>query len=391
MILRGLLVGDHILGHAADSHADWCAAYGRLGAFRIIGASAIGKLHIRDVRSRDDAFTVRTAGEWLAVAVSDGVGSQKYSRYGATYAVSVLSEYLLREALGMGSTFENKAKDDQPISAEEDTSASNKCDKQDIQTNVSGKGIIMRLFGAKSCEPEDKLEQFISAFKLPNSVIPSPDAKTEAGTLTWHCNQIVESVSSDILKASSVSPLVAEDLKMEECIHHAFSLTRQGLDQFSRLHGLDLRKVQCTLLGLLLNTRTGALGVGQLGDGLIAALDCSLGAQELIDAPSPGEVGEVYVLTQSDWERYLAIRILSPQESKKIKTLFLMTDGVAEDYTHTPPPDIFQRWVQDVDREMRAEEQNLPQSATRLLRWLASYEVPGSWDDRTLVVILRDT
>jgi hypothetical protein len=31
MDLRGLVVGDRILGVAADSHADWCAGYGRLG------------------------------------------------------------------------------------------------------------------------------------------------------------------------------------------------------------------------------------------------------------------------------------------------------------------------------------------------------------------------
>jgi hypothetical protein len=38
---------------------------------------------------------------------------------------------------------------------------------------------------------------------------------------------------------------------------------------------------------------------------------------------------------------------------------------------------------------MRKKE-SLPQTATRLLRWLATYEVRGSWDDRTLVVVMRN-
>ena len=67
-----------------------------------------------------------------------------------------------------------------------------------------------------------------------------------------------------------------------------------------------------------------------------------------------------------------------------------MTDGVAEDCIHPPPHDIFQRWSRDIDRELRKDEP-MPQIATKLLRWLASYEVKGSWDDRTLVTVLRSS
>lgn len=55
---RGFVVGDRILGQTADSHADWCAAYGEWGGYRFIGASAIGKLHLRENRPRDDAFAM---------------------------------------------------------------------------------------------------------------------------------------------------------------------------------------------------------------------------------------------------------------------------------------------------------------------------------------------
>ena len=122
MTIRGFVVGDRILEQAADSHADWCAAYGRLGAYRFIGASAIGKLHIRDSRPRDDAFAVRSAGEWLAVAVSDGMGSKKQSRYGASFAVEALCEHLLREAIGVNTTPETESAESQPKTNGDDKS-----------------------------------------------------------------------------------------------------------------------------------------------------------------------------------------------------------------------------------------------------------------------------
>lgn len=90
MTQRGFVVGDRIIGSTADSHADLCAGYGEIGMFRFVGASVIGKSHIRDGSPRDDAFAVRSAGEWLAVAVADGMGSRKRSRYGASYAVEAL-------------------------------------------------------------------------------------------------------------------------------------------------------------------------------------------------------------------------------------------------------------------------------------------------------------
>ena len=108
-----------------------------------------------------------------------------------------------------------------------------------------------------------------------------------------------------------------------------------------------------------------------------------------MDAPVPEEAGAVYAITKSDWEKCLRVRALSPQEASGLTTLYLMTDGVAEDCIHSPPEDILQRWARDIDQELR-KENALSQTATRLLHWLATYEARGSFDDRTLVVVLRD-
>ncbi len=394
MQYRGFVVGDRILGLAADSHADWCAAYGQWGVYRFVGASAIGKLHLRDARPRDDAFAIRAAGVWLAVAVSDGVGSRKHSRYGASFVVEALCEQLLREATGVASPPETQPVESTPATDADDKPIQAETIFQQKEAARSERGFLTRLLGRVSAQaaPQAEVSYPLPAFDVPLVSAPSDEAATACGTLTWHWQPPARAgegeSSSETVGSAEASLSLPSDIS-EESIRRAFQRTRQGLEQFAQSRGLALRELHCTLLGMLLNTQTGAVAVGHIGDGLIAVLHPGLGAHPLVEAPTPGEVGETYVLTQSDWENYLAVRYLSTQETAGFTTFYLMTDGVADDCTHPPPEDIFQRWARDIDRELRKEEP-LPQTATRLLRWLASYEVKGSWDDRTLVVVMRN-
>ena len=375
MLSRGFIVGDRILGLSADSHADWCAAYGQRGQYRFVGASAIGKLHLREDRPRDDAFAIRTAGPWLAVAVSDGVGSRQHSRYGSSFAVEALCEHLLREALGIASSRQQLA-EKQPTAQQNDKPV-----QKEAETKPHQSGWLSSLIG-RFLTPQREQITLPVAFEVPSLIPPSDEQTIACGTLVWYlppAQKPRKEMSNEPQSTSVVD---------EEAIRHAFRRTWSDLEQFALLRGFQLRDLHCTLLGMLLNTETGAVAAGHIGDGLIAALHPGLGAYPIVEAPTPSEVGETYVFTQSNWEEHLAVRVLSPEEAAGITTFYLMTDGVADDCTHPPPEDIFQRWAKDIDREMRKEEP-LPQKATRLLRWLATYEVRGSWDDRTLVVVMK--
>ena len=93
---QGFAIGDRILGLSGDTHPDWSVAHAVLQSYQIIGASAAGKLHLAKGTPRDDAFAIRSYGPWLAVGVSDGVGSRPLSRYGATYVAEALASLLLR-------------------------------------------------------------------------------------------------------------------------------------------------------------------------------------------------------------------------------------------------------------------------------------------------------
>ena len=344
---------------------DWCASYGQLGLYRFVGASAAGKLHLRDFRPRDDAFAIRSAGPWIAAAVSDGVGSLKLSRYGSTYAVEALCEHMLREVSKFDSVMEN-----------EDI----KREKQDVvkklQTGLS-------FPDNKESNSIKEIFSFFPAFESASVTAPSNETNRGCGTMIWH-RYLSETKTENVEKVVNKNI----SINLNECIRNSFYNTRQGIEQFAQMWKVSLRDFHCTLLGILINTKTGMVSAGQIGDGLIASFHPEKGASYLLNVPDPGEPGEVYVLTQKDWEKYFVVTHLSSEESEGIVTFYLMSDGVSEDCTHPPPSNIFHHWAEDINRELRKEEP-LSQIASRLLQWLSTYEVSGSWDDRTLVVIMK--
>lgn len=384
----GFVVGDRILGQASDTHPNWCAGYGRVGEYVLIGASAIGNMHLREKRPRDDAFAIRSAGAWVAVAVADGVGSRPYSRYGSSYAVEALCEQLLREALGV-SKQPDLGKDALKEQVEIEIHTPPKMKTSHKPKPLILVQLLLRI-ASWMIQPSHSTQSNADVLvndrvELPDperSVLVNPTEGNEHGTICWQCEW-------DTIGDVSVpqNPSRSTNLS-EDAILRAFQRTRLGLEQFVQSRGLNLSDVSCTLQGLLLNTETGVVAVGHIGDGLIATLHQGLGAHPLVTPPRPGATGETFVFTQKDWQEHLSVRYLNSQESVGITTFYLMTDGVADDCIHPPPEDIFQRWARDIDRELRKHEQ-LSQTAARLLYWLANYKARGSWDDRTLVVILR--
>jgi serine/threonine protein phosphatase PrpC len=89
-----------------DKHTEYDTSSGRSPeGLKIIGARARGKKHKHEGTNCDDWFAYDTTGPWTVIAVSDGAGSKKFSRVGAKAActaavkrlVEDLSEHLLTE------------------------------------------------------------------------------------------------------------------------------------------------------------------------------------------------------------------------------------------------------------------------------------------------------
>jgi serine/threonine protein phosphatase PrpC len=378
---RGIIVGDRLISNV-DTHADWCAAFGSCQQYDIVGASAIGHLHVHQQLSRDDAFLIRTADEWIAVAVADGVGSRRSSRYGATYAVGALCEFLLRAIQGESNAGSSV------VAAQPTVTTTREEASPDRQDDVKPSVVAAQPTSMTPREETDKcrdnkynlLAQPI--LKTPQS-IDSHSAEEDSsdtlelsrvtcGTLTW-------------LQPSQRTTSETSAEVTDEKIRWAFRETRRGLEQFARSRQVAIHDISCTLLGLLFNTRTGLIAVGQIGDGLIVGSWRGEDTQILVDAPQPDAVGEVYTIAHNRWENYLAVKVISQHNTDPVEALYLMTDGVADDCF--PPVDLLKKWSCAVTSHLR--NQKPFQAAKSLVHWLGTYKTKASWDDRTLVVILR--
>jgi len=67
-----------------DKHVEaWSEAAEAPGGWKLLGARVRGKKHKHEGTNGDDWFEFRVAGPWSIIAVADGAGSRKFSRVGA--------------------------------------------------------------------------------------------------------------------------------------------------------------------------------------------------------------------------------------------------------------------------------------------------------------------
>lgn len=322
-------IGDKIPHTLGDKRQDNLGESAETAPFCVIGASARGSLHSHNYAPRDDAFAARFNGTWLVVAVADGAGSRSLSRHGASFLANKLCLRLLQTARAIEVT---------------DHRTAFKIDNQ--QTN----NVVERY---TSSERNGSIQRLGEVGVVDNK----PDTKGQ------------------------------NDL---QCITlKAFRNARIDLGRFAKRNGVSLQEFHSTLLGLILNTETMEMGIGQVGDGLILGLDCEENAIILAEPPSSDDPAASYFITQEDWEQYLYVKGMTGKEVNHFSTFYLMTDGVANDCQYGPPADILEIWARDIDREIRLLP-SLKATADRLKNYLANYKAKSSFDDRTLVVIYRN-
>lgn len=287
------------------------------GSYSVAGASVIGRLHVSNKVSRDDAFSVRTKGAWIIAAVADGVGSKEKSRYGAAFAVNRIS-----------------------------------CNLFECLSNIRA-----------------------SASTL---------IQTNEITKMAECPY---SISTDGINLSISNGELAKDLIVE-----ALAKTRRDLTKFAKQQGWSLKEISCTLLVLVVNLESAEVWVAQIGDGLILGLTNENEAKPLVDCDFPNEdepTSATFVITQDNWYQHLKIAGIKPKEIAKLKTIYLMTDGVADDCQYPPPENILQLWANQMDKRIRDFS-----SPTEAANWLCDHYLAcaprGNFDDRTLVILYRN-
>ncbi len=403
-MLTGFAIGDRGIGAAGDTHSAWMMAYAEVGSYRIVGASAVGQLHLSRNLPRDDAFVIRAAGPWLSVAVADGVGSRPLSRYGATYTVESLTSLALRSLmpplnvpdhrLSMGQAAHNAAPAHTTRGAGEPHAPP-----------AIIEDLALRPWQRFTLAPDaDQTDREATAFQS------SPEQFQQVGSVGWtpslnlavapaHSSQTRQLSPPSQFRApgtmqeqdqQTIEPGGApEDPDLTAIMQHAFNSTHLGLQQHAHSLGLEPADLSCTALALVFNVETGRGAVGQIGDGALLALAREGGVKELVlDLKTTDDPQATYTLNHANFREYLAINTIDTPATGPHPVLYIMTDGVSGDLLYTPHAAEIERWALSLNANLQAYA-SPASAAAGMLHWLSTYQVSGSWDDRTLVVILQ--
>lgn len=368
-MLTSFIIGDRGLGISGDAHPAWMMAHAVAAPYLVVGASAIGQMHLAHKVPRDDAFVIRAAGPWLAVAVADGVGSRPFSRYGATYVAEALSALLLRPLIPPLNTVdatEAPSQSSKPGSLAPPSSA----EEVNIRTGIANErpGVASLVAGLIDWSQALYREEW-----------QPPSGLLQAASIGWWTPEI------ETMPANTFHDFKGD---LVGIVKQAFAKTHQGLRDHARSLNLELADLSCTALALLLNIETGVGAVGQVGDGAILGLTAKGKVLELVQPPDTGDPQATYTLNKPNFEQYLALGIIARAPVDPFVAFYVMTDGLSGDLLYSPKPEALEDWAQKVDHNLRASS-SPAQAAAGMLNWLATYIVKGSWDDRTLVVITQ--
>lgn len=300
---------------------------------KLIGACVRGRSHKHAGTNCDDWFEFDIAQDWTIMAVADGVGSRKLSRVGAKEAccaaVKILKEDLQQVTLG----------------------------ERTNRKHFRGRGNDGRFSDTDMDQVEQALIRAMdAAYHALEEARDARKDKQEYIDLLGQ-NPEVSDFSTTLLLA----------------VHNCFVLEDKSYDFIMSL---------------------------QVGDGMIAAVNID-NKLMMLGKPDSGEfagqtipINNVKIRDDKEKRRRVFTTV------QRLKAVMLMTDGVADDYFPNDPGML--RLYEDLvkqeiitpaatsDQAARPEIEQPISAEEKLRRWLDSYYVKGSFDDRTLVVLFRE-
>ena len=172
-----------------------------------------------------------------------------------------------------------------------------------------------------------------------------------------------------------------DELTVKKALEQALRESWKALYQEAERRKVEFRDLSTTLLLLMYHPRKNYVGIAQIGDGLLAG-QFEDGQIFLLGHPESGEYsGQTYFLTNHKPEDFPSKCEFLDADKRQIRYFFVMTDGVADDLY--PPKDKLPGLIKPIPSVMAAE---VPDKA---LLELINYPRPGSFDDRTLVVVCK--
>lgn len=420
---HGFCVGDRPLLGRHEHHPPWMQAFASSDPVTAVLASAIGRLHQAHRRPREDAATVHACGRWIAVGVSDGVGSRPYSRFAATHTADTLSRKLIEAVIQDAA---EEPADAAPPASPSSCPAPNGAvppanthpvtfsPNQPRRRRIPPRQLlsqplpdwmkrwrrrpqvwrrrVRRWLGRRRWIPPVWHRHLLKRWRRARVAEAPPSSPwRRASTEFWWLppeppSPMGASASSSQSSGAEATEVPGSTPNLCEVMRRSFEATHRQLQHHAERLGLSLSELSCTALALLLDTQTGELVAGQVGDGAILALRSSGEVQELLSPPETNDPQATFTLNAPDYATKLAVGQVSPAPCDPFEALFVMTDGLAGDLLYSKEPGALKTWARQVHLNLRHSP--TPEvAAAGMLRWLAGYEVPGSWDDRTLVVL----
>jgi hypothetical protein len=399
-MLTGFVIGDRGLGASGDTHPNWIMAHAEIGSYLVVGASAVGQIHLAKQLPRDDAFAIRSVGPWLAIAVADGVGTRPLSRYGAAYVVESLTLLLLRKLVSPVKLSKNKPSADAflPVPVKEDTELKYLAPPptaEEIEPKPHAEFTSTTPPSFQDTPVQELRQVGSTSWWLTPAPLPvacTTNDEAQADPLADQCESPLPITGQDQDSAAGALPLPPTPLAsppepdVREIMSSAFTTTHIGLRDQATYLGLEVTDLSCTALALLFNVETGRGVVGQVGDGAVLGLPTRGYIEELVHAADTGDPQSTYTINRPNFGKYLAVHPIDAPSDNPFKAFYVMTDGLSSDLLFTAqPPD---NWAKGVNANLQAASSPAA-AAAEMLNWLSTYQVKGSWDDRTLVVIMQ--
>ncbi len=259
-----------------EKHDEYATLYEETNKMKILGARVRGKKHKHEATNCDDWFEVKREGDWTIVAVSDGAGSCKYSRIGAKAACQGAVKYISEE-------LREYTLKERKIWVLEDF----------IRHNDSG--------------------EFIGKFAEED------------------INKVQDILHESIIKA--YTSIVGEKIRSNDNVEFKNEINRS----------LEIKDFSATLLVLI---QTFVMHKGeeyslalscQIGDGMIVSIDSEYQLKLLGQAEGGDYSGETEFLTSEKKLEKQYLYRKTYYDFSRNKALFVMTDGVADDYFPNDP------------------------------------------------------
>ena len=194
---------------------------------------------------------------------------------------------------------------------------------------------------------------------------------------TFVANRLADSLLEDLASADASSNQVL-------VIRNVFGRVRLAVAGRAEALGVEPAGIGCTAVVLALDSLTGQCIAVRAGDGAILALEQSGTVVEITAAPESDHPQETYTVMDTADESLLGIRVWP--EPFGWQALFLMSDGISDDLLFTACSHEVETWTAQVRRTLRTSP-DATVAAQGMQSWLATYQKPGSWDDRTLIVV----